>query len=490
MNSRTKLLLCGVGLLVVLVLLFTVLKAPPDGVERGELSQFVGRFHPLAVHLPIALLLLVAVLEFAGFLSSGRHLKASAGFVLALAAASALVAVFLGWMLGRSGGYEGALVTRHMWGGVSLAAALILCCGIRGWNAKLYAVALVATVGLMTWTSDQGGKLTHGEGFLTEHMPGKVRSMLGVAPPAKKHVAANSLTTAPASPSAINLSAPAQPSVPFFASRVAPIFEDKCVQCHGPEKKKGKLRLDTFDLVMRGGKDGLVVKPGDPKSSELYRRITLPRDDEDAMPAEGKPGLTAAELKVIQFWIASGAAETLAAEKVTAAPPPPPVKPVLPPLAADYRPRMTQIARLQAQLGVRLVPRSQDPRDGIILRTVSSPGRCDDKALAALKPIADLIVDAELARTKVTDAGMKTLGTFTSLRSLDLSHTAVTSRGLAPLTNLGKLESLNLTSTDVDDHGVLPFRQKTGLRHLYLFGTKCTTASQTPDGEEPRNGPA
>jgi uncharacterized membrane protein/mono/diheme cytochrome c family protein len=477
MNSRRKLLLCGVGLFVVLVLLVAVVKAPPDGVERGEFSQFIGRFHPLAVHLPIALVLLVGVLECAGLFRSGKHLQAGAGFVLALAAAGALVAVFLGWMLGRSGGYEGGLVTRHMWGGISLAAVLLLCCAIRGWNAKLYGVGLFATVGLMAWTSDQGGRLTHGEGFLTEHMPGGLRSLLGVAPLVKKRVAAN--TAVPATPnlSAANVSAPTAASVAFFASRVAPIFDDKCVQCHGPEKKKGKLRLDTFDYVMHGGKDGVVVKPGDAKNSELYRRITLPRDNKDAMPAEGKPGLTAVEVKVIEFWIASGAAENLAAEKVNAAPPPPPVKLVLPPLAADYRPRSSQIAELETQLGLRLIPRSQDPRDGLILRTVSAPERCTDTAIAALKPIADLIVDAELARTRVTDEGMKMLGSFVNLRSVDLSHTAVTSHGLVSLVNLSKLESLNLTATDVDDQGVLPFRRKMGLRHLYLFGTRCSEDS-------------
>lgn len=479
MNSRFKLLLCGVGLLVVLLLLFAVLKAPPDGVERGELSQFVGRFHPLAVHLPIALVLLVAILEFAGLFRKGKHLQAGAGFVLALAATSALVAVFLGWMLGRSGGYEGGLVSRHMWGGISFAAALVLCCAIRGWNAKLYGVALFATVGLMAWTSDQGGKLTHGEGFLTEHMPGKLRSMLGVAAPAKRHTATNMAVPLPANSSTASVSASTQASIAFFASRVAPIFEDKCVQCHGPEKKKGKLRLDTFAFVMRGGKDGVVVRPGDAKSSELYRRVTLPRDNKDAMPAEGKPGLTTGELKVIEFWIASGAAENLAAERASAAPPPPPAEPVLPPLTADYRPRLSQIAALENQLGVRLIPRSQNPRDGIILRTVGAPARCDDTTLAALKPIADLIVDAELARTKITDAGMKTLGGFMNLHSVDLSHTAVTSLGLASLTNLGKLESLNLTATNVDDEGVLPFRRKRGLQRLYLFETRCSDSTRT-----------
>src|SRR5262249_16806050 len=160
------LVLCGVGLLAILVLAIAVITAPPDGIERGELGQFLGRFHPLAVHFPIALVLLAAGLECAGLSRATKHLEASAGFVLSLAAVSAIVAVFLGWLLGRNGGYEGGLVIQHMWGGVLLATALVICCAIRGWNSKLYAAALFGSVFLLVWTSDQGGKLTHGEGFL------------------------------------------------------------------------------------------------------------------------------------------------------------------------------------------------------------------------------------------------------------------------------------------------------------------------------------
>jgi uncharacterized membrane protein len=484
MNSRSRLVLCSIGALIVLILLFAALNAPPDGVERSDFSQFVGRFHPLVVHFPIALILLVAAIECAGLFQRGKSIHASAGFVLALATVSALAAASLGWMLGRNGGYEGSLVTRHMWGGISLAAALVICCAVRAWNTKLYGAALFATVCLMAWTSDQGGKLTHGAGFLTEHMPGSLRSLLNVAPEIKKRGAGNS--PSPVAPAPANVSTPNRPastptSVAFFSLRVAPIFEDKCVQCHGPEKKKGKLRLDAFEFVMQGGKDGTVVKPGDLKNSELYRRVSLPRDDKDAMPAEGKPGLTETELKVIEFWIASGATENVTAAKVKASAPPEPVKVIVPPLAPDYRPRSAKIASMQAKLGVQLVLRSQDPRDGIILRTVSAPQRCDDASLRALKPIADLIVDAELARTKVTDEGMKTLGTFANLRYVDLSNTAVTSRGLTSLTNLAKLESLNLTATGVDDQGVSPFRTKKGLQHLYLFGTKCTQPEASDD---------
>src|SRR5262249_44609058 len=135
-----------------------------------------------------------------------------------------------------------------------------------------------------------------------------------------------------------------------------------------------------------------------------------------------------------------------------------------------------------SKLGVQLVPRSQDPRDGLILRTVSAPERCNDTTLAALKPIGDLIVDAELARTKVSDEGLKTLGSFPNLLSVDLSHTGVTSRGLTPLEGLKKLESLNLTGTNVDEEGLRPLRQKPGLHHLYFFeaGGRATSAPNNP----------
>jgi uncharacterized membrane protein len=129
--------------------------APPDGAERGDFSQFVGRFHPLVVHFPIALVLLVLVVECVGLFQWGKSINASAGFVLALATVSALAAALLGWMLGRNGGYEGGLVTRHMWGGISLAAALVICCALRTWNMKLYGTMLFATVCLLAWTSDQ-----------------------------------------------------------------------------------------------------------------------------------------------------------------------------------------------------------------------------------------------------------------------------------------------------------------------------------------------
>ena len=228
---------------------------------------------------------------------------------------------------------------------------------------------------------------------------------------------------------------------------------------------------------MHGGKDGVVIRAGDPRHSELIRRINLPPDDKDFMPTDGKPPLTASEIKVIELWIASGASSSLAANEVRGAPPLPAFEQPAVPLAKDYRPQLPLITSLEHELGVHLVPRSRNPEDGLILRTASAPERCDDAALARLRAIGNLIVDAELARTKITDAGLKTLATFSNLRVVDLAHTAVTSAGVPTLARLSRLQSLNLTATAVDDAGVAPLRRTQTLKRLYLFETKCTAKS-------------
>ena len=485
MPLSTRLVISGVGVALLLILLWPLLHAAPDGLEHGEVNQFLGRFHPLVVHLPIAFLLLVPLLECAGRVRRWSRVRESADFVLMLATVSVFVAAFLGWLLAWSGGYEGKLVTNHMWGGFTLAAATLLSFVLRAWDKRAYAVALSATLLVLLWTSDKGGQLTHGETFMTKHMPSELRGLLHVPP--VPNTAQHALEPAGVSPTDVvptSLTAPPLPSATFFDARVAPIFENKCSSCHNAQKKKGKLRLDSFENVMRGGKDGVVIKAGDPRHSELFRRINLPPDDKDFMPTDGKPPLTASEIKVIELWIASGASSSLAANEVRGAPPLPVSEQPALPLAKDYRPQLQLITSLERELGVRLVPRSRNPEDGLILRTASAPERCNDAALARLKTIGNLIVDAELARTKITDTGLKTLATFSNLRVIDLAHTAVTSAGVPALVRLNGLQSLNLTATAVDDAGVASLRHKQTLRRLYLFETKCTNRSALRAGEE------
>ncbi len=264
----------------------------------------------------------------------------------------------------------------------------------------------------------------------------------------------------------------------FYTARVAPIFDRHCTACHGAEKKKAGLRLDSFEQLMRGAESGVVVKPGDAKGSELFRRITLPHTDEEVMPSDGKPLLTADEIKIVELWIAGGASATKAVAEFPGAPAPKAPRVATAPLAPDWRPQAKAVAAFEKATGLKLVPRSLVATDGLILRTASAPARCDDAALAKLAPLSALIVEAELARTKVTDAGLPALAACANLRALDLTRTAITSARLGALRALTKLEALNLTETAVDDAGVAVLKDLPALKRLWLFGTKTTDGAQ------------
>jgi len=74
-----------------------------------------------------------------------------------------------------------------------------------------------------------------------------------------------------------------------YAKDILPIFEESCFRCHGEERQKGELRLDSLQTVLKGGEDGKVVVPGDSKKSLLVAAVAQ-IDDEIAMPPKRRPG--------------------------------------------------------------------------------------------------------------------------------------------------------------------------------------------------------
>jgi len=292
--------LVGAGLWAALVCLARFI--PPDGREHGSLGQFVGRFHPLLVHGPVALLALVPLMEIAGMSPRRTHLRAAAGWVLALAAAAAFAAAFDGWLLAWSGGLRGRDVTRHMWGGVWLAGACLAAALARRGPRGAYPVLLTLAAGLMVWTGHGGGAISHGEGFLTDKLPAGARAWLGMpalAPAAGPQAPGAAARGGPGSAEASN---PA-----FYRLHIAPLFARSCVSCHRAEKHKGGLRLDSYDQLMRGGDDGRVLVPGDPRASDILRRLRLPPSDDDSMPSDGDKPFAPEEIQMLERWIGAGA---------------------------------------------------------------------------------------------------------------------------------------------------------------------------------------
>ena len=435
-----------------------------DGKPHADWQQFLGRFHPLVVHLPIGFLLLVPVLEIAG--ASRPALREAAGFVLGLAFASAVLAMTLGMLLAYGSGDVGNLVTRHMAGGIALTIGLLTCCLARPWWIQqdvpiFYPALLACMMPLLFWTADQGGSITHGSNYLTAYMPAALKQ--------------------------ITLARTNTPPTSFYAMHINPIFDSNCVACHGATKTSGGLRLDSFDLLMKGGKDGAVIVAGDPGKSRLLQRVTLPSNHKQFMPAEGRPPLRPEEITLIQAWIQQGAsptAATLAGISIGDQRPELPLHPV-----GNYSMWMPEIRQMQQAQGPKLIPLSSKPEDGLILFTVDAPSSFGDAQLAQFQKFAPYIVEAELGRTAITNAGFDTLKQFSHLRALHLEETHITGDGLQKLASLSQLTYLNLSGTQVTEEFVRPLSSMKNLRHIYLYNTPAQPVATQPAQTLERNKP-
>jgi mono/diheme cytochrome c family protein len=91
-----------------------------------------------------------------------------------------------------------------------------------------------------------------------------------------------------------------------FGRDIYPILQRSCLECHGPEKQKGKLRLDSRAAVMKGGTNGPALIAGKASESELYRRIALAKGADGVMPNRGEL-LSAEQIAKVRDWINQGA---------------------------------------------------------------------------------------------------------------------------------------------------------------------------------------
>ncbi len=109
----------------------------------------------------------------------------------------------------------------------------------------------------------------------------------------------------------------ADPKKITYDDHILPLLRDKCISCHGPDKKSSGLQLHNYARLMAGGSGGVIVKPGDADGSPLYR--VMAHLEEPFMPPKS-PMLPKENLELVKTWIAGGALENMGSKAVAAAP--------------------------------------------------------------------------------------------------------------------------------------------------------------------------
>ncbi len=245
--------------------------------------MFAGRFHPVVLHLPITLIILLIPFSFYVQKRKGQtDLNSLFELLLHYIALIATLTALAGFLLAAGGGYEPEALQFHKWLGVAIAfgshALLYLqkafVSRLALWNTSLLATLLLTIAG-----SHYGGTLTHGEGFFAFND----KKEGGVIIPEFTE------------------------KTTVFAGAVQPVLMAKCAYCHNDQKMKGGLNMKDIASMIKGGKNGAMWVSGDPEKSLMIQRMLLDLDDKNHMPPKGKTQLSSAEMHLFAEWIRAGA---------------------------------------------------------------------------------------------------------------------------------------------------------------------------------------
>jgi hypothetical protein len=269
-----------------------------------------------------------------------------------------------------------------------------------------------------------------------------------------------------------------------FADIVHPILEDKCGDCHNDSRKKGKLSMQNFAAIAKGGKHGDAIKPGNPSGSEIFKRVTLNPRDKKFMPTEGKTPLTNEETALIKWWIEKAAGQPDI--RFAAAQPSEEIKKIATAFfgmeavagSENYTPVNIQAPAVRKELIEEL------KQEGFVVKflnfkpdllDVSLPASGENanasEKLKKLLQLRENIIWLSMSGNNITDQDMQSIREFKNLERLKLDHNPVTDKGVAHLEGLTNLKSINLYNTKVTRDCLAALKKLPGLKTVYAWGT-------------------
>lgn len=460
-------------------------------LETSTWTLFIGRFHPVLVHLPIGFLLIAALLEIGRYTGKINVSSAVNRFILLWSAVSATLACVAGYLLSMGGGYDEMLLQGHMWKGIGVAAfawiAWLVQSGvvfkISSGRNLVYLLSFGLALLLTLTAGHDGGSLTHGDDYLTRYMPEPMRSLAGMEP-VKSTIEIKPLAD--------------WKQAVVFEEIVQPILEARCTQCHNASKKKGNLRMDELSLLLHGGDGGPALIPGKSLESDMIRRCLLDESDDDHMPPKGKPQLTNDQIALIGWWIDQGAPAEKRVSELTVSEE---IKPLLASLGNAGKSGSEKEAAMESAIAsLKVAPAKASDiealrRTGVTVKPLSlgqnllevnavNADHFGEKEVALLLPLAEQITWLKLGKTRITDASLGEIAKLKNLTRLYLEHTGIGDKGIAAIKALPYLEYLNLIATKVSDTGLKDAAAMTSLRSVYIWQSAITDSVASGIGRE------
>lgn len=435
--------------------------------------EFLGRLHPLILHLPIGLIFGLCLIEGLSLIfdRSARAWRVCRRGYITLLCLSCMAAAATGYILSLEGQNEGVILTRHKWLGflvAGLSLVLFVMSASRPFQAKgfgksvLRLLCVVCLFAAIIVTGHLGGQLTHGPRFLSTHAPPALQAFLG--PAAQQDTGADS---APVS------------SATVYHTLIEPILENHCIFCHGADQQKGQLALHTQEALMAGGRTGPAVVSGGP--GELMKRIQLPLQEAGHMPPDGKTQLSVTQISALQWWVSRGASyETALSEDEL----PQALTALLPQTVAV--PEQSNAANVDAHFDEALIRTLMDQQISIqrIQQDseqlwISFPAIADqvtDETVKQLSPLSPFIAWLDLSNTRITSESLAWIAKMPVLTELNLGQTRIETQALKALAAHGSIERLNLSGVPLDDTVVDILLDMPNLKRVTLWGSEVSRA--------------
>ena len=439
-------------------------------------SLFLGRLHPLIVHLPIGIIFFAAFLNLLNAYKKNAALTYAINIGLLAGTIGAAFASLSGYLLSTSGWYHGSTLFPHKWVGIAVVILTFIVWLLRT-NHKIDIRILMVTLSnwlfmisiiLITIGGHLGGKLTHEEGYFTRYMPALLKPAFGV------HKQAASKKTFPPLDSVI-----------VYRDIIQPIFTVKCMSCHNTEIRKGELDLSGIEGILKGGKTGNSIVSGNVEKSELYHRIILSPESSKFMPADGRPSLLPIEINFIKWWIETGADYQ---KNILA-------------LGADEKTKYL----IGAYLGIHEENSKEiklpevGPADSVILRQLkemnvivrsltsksnllevsfvqlqqSDPSKLLS-AFEKLSAIKEQLYRLDASNCRLTKDAMKMIAGCSRLTKLEIQKNSLTDESIESLGDLKHVEVLNAGQNLITDKSISVFTKLTALKKINLWQTKLT----------------